>query len=376
MKILHISKYFPPKYGGIENQAKYICDYLYKKKINIEVLAFGKKTNVVLNKYKIFKVKPLFTILSQPISFNFFLIARKLIKRNQIIHFHYPNIIGLLICFLFCTNQKLIIHWHSDVISQKYLNKFFYLIEKSLFKRAVKIVFTSNVYARNFKYFNTYKKKISIISCGSKDLNKEFNSKKSYKKKFKILQKKFKNYKLIYSVGRLVHYKGFRYLIKSAKYLDDKTKIIIAGEGYLYKKLKKIIKDEKLEDKVHLIGKISFGLNLSYLKLCRIFCLPSITRNEAFGVAIIEAMSFSKPIISTKIKASGINWVNRHNNTGFVVPIKNPVKIATAIKLFFENQSLYKKMSLNSKKRYIKYFNLNIMNRNFYQLYKELYARK
>ena len=43
MKILHLTKYFPPIYGGIENQAKYICDYLYEKKIKTTVLAFGKK---------------------------------------------------------------------------------------------------------------------------------------------------------------------------------------------------------------------------------------------------------------------------------------------------------------------------------------------
>ena len=46
MKVLHISKFFPPNFGGIENQVKSICDYLYKKKIKVEVLAFGKKNYI------------------------------------------------------------------------------------------------------------------------------------------------------------------------------------------------------------------------------------------------------------------------------------------------------------------------------------------
>ena len=50
MKVLHISKFFPPNFGGIENQVKSICDYLYNKKIKVEVLAFGKKNYIVKKK--------------------------------------------------------------------------------------------------------------------------------------------------------------------------------------------------------------------------------------------------------------------------------------------------------------------------------------
>ena len=45
MKILQLTKYFPPTYGGIENQAKYICDYLYEKKIKTMFGFWKKKFN-------------------------------------------------------------------------------------------------------------------------------------------------------------------------------------------------------------------------------------------------------------------------------------------------------------------------------------------
>ena len=57
---------------AFENQAKYICDYLYEKKIKTTVLAFGKKNSIKSTKYKIFEVKPFFTILSQPFSIKYF----------------------------------------------------------------------------------------------------------------------------------------------------------------------------------------------------------------------------------------------------------------------------------------------------------------
>ena len=98
MKILQLTKYFPPTYGGIEiklNISVTIC----MKKIKTTVLAFGKKNSIKSTKYKIFEVKPFFTILSQPFSIKYFFLAKKIFNQNNIIHFHYPNIMGLLFVF-------------------------------------------------------------------------------------------------------------------------------------------------------------------------------------------------------------------------------------------------------------------------------------
>ena len=373
MKILHISKYFPPIYGGIENQAKYICDYLSKKKESVQVLAFGKKTGIRLNKYKIYEFKPFINLMSQPISLRFIFSAKKIIQNNDIIHFHYPNVIGLITCFLFATNKILYVHWHSDIVKQRYLNFFFLFVEKKILNNAKRIIFTSKIYANQFKYYNLYKHKIVTINCGTHDLSKDFNRDKVIKKKYLKLQNKYKKFNVIYSIGRLVKYKGFKYLIEASKDLDQNTRVIIAGDGKEFKSLSKIIRENKLEKKVFLLKKISHYDHLSYLKLCKVFCLPSIDRSEAFGIVLIEAMTFSKPIISTKIKDSGINWVNVDQITGFKVPIKNPKKLSFNLKKIIKDKNNYKKMSINSKKRYQKFFTSNLMNKSFYKLYKSDY---
>ncbi len=43
MKILYITKFFPPEYGGIETLSKNICDHFYYKAKKIDVIAFSKK---------------------------------------------------------------------------------------------------------------------------------------------------------------------------------------------------------------------------------------------------------------------------------------------------------------------------------------------
>lgn len=373
MKILHISKYFPPIYGGIENQAKYICDYLSKKKQSVQVLAFGKKTGIRLNKYKIYEFKPFINLMSQPISLRFIFSAKKIIQNNDIIHFHYPNVIGLITCFLFATNKILYVHWHSDIVKQRYLNFLFLLVEKKILNNAKRIIFTSKIYANQFKYYNLYKHKIVTINCGTHDLSKDFNRNKVIKKNYLKLQNKYKKFNIIYSIGRLVKYKGFKYLIEASKDLDQNTRVIIAGDGQEFKSLSKIILENNLEQKVFLLKKISHHDHLSYLKLCKVFCLPSIDRSEAFGIVLIEAMTFSKPIISTKIKGSGINWVNVDQITGFKVPIKDPKKLSFNLTKIIKDKNNYKKMSINSKKRYQKFFTSNLMNKNFYKLYKSDY---
>ena len=373
MKILHISKYFPPIYGGIENQAKYICDYLSKKKQSVQVLAFGKKTGIRLNKYKIYEFKPFINLMSQPISLRFIFSAKKIIQNNDIIHFHYPNVIGLITCFLFATNKILYVHWHSDIVKQRYLNFLFLLVEKKILNNAKRIIFTSKIYANQFKYYNLYKHKIVTINCGTHDLSKDFNRNKVIKKNYLKLQNKYKKFNIIYSIGRLVKYKGFKYLIEASKDLDQNTRVIIAGDGQEFKSLSKIILENNLEQKVFLLKKISHHDHLSYLKLCKVFCLPSIDRSEAFGIVLIEAMTFSKPIISTKIKGSGINWVNVDQITGFKVPIKDPKKLSFNLTKIIKDKNNYKKILINSKKRYQKFFTSNLMNKNFYKLYKSDY---
>lgn len=48
----------------------------------------------------------------------------------------------------------------------------------------------------------------------------------------------------------------------------------------------------------------------AYLSAMDIFCFPSITKNEAFGLALAEGMYYSKPAITFTIDGSGVNFVS------------------------------------------------------------------
>ncbi len=127
---------------------------------------------------------------------------------------------------------------------------------------------------------------------------------------------------------RHVPYKGLKHLIEASKLCDDKIHFIVAGKGELTEQLKEQAKNDK---KVEFIGKISDSEWRSYLCACDIFCFPSVTRNEAFGLALAEGMYYGKPVVTFTIPSSGVNYVNLDGVTGIECPNMDSKAYADAI---------------------------------------------
>ena len=190
--------------------------------------------------------------------------------------------------------------------------------------------------------------------------------------KVKAIKEKYQNKKIIFSLGRLIYYKGFEYLIEAAKYLDDSYVILIGGNGELKEKFEQRIEKEKLNTSVYLLGRIEDEDLGNYYKACDLFSLPSIAKSEAFGVVQIEAMSFGKPIVATKIEESGVDWVNEDGVSGINVPIKDSKAIADACKSILRDNTTYKQFSENSYERFQNLFLREKMGEKTIELYRTL----
>ena len=258
-------------------------------------------------------------------------------------------------------------HWHSDIIKQKSLLILYSPLQSWLLKRADKIVITTPTYLEESNTLKKYKNKITCIPIGidSQELSIDRNT-------LNVLKNKYQGNKIVFSLGRLVYYKGFEYLIDAARFLPNDIIILIAGIGELKEKLQDQIFNHNLQNKVKLLGKIPFEELGAYYELCDIFCLPSTERSEAFGVVQIEAMAFEKPIISTSIKGSGVDWVNLNNISGIIVPPKNSKKLAEAITELLTNENKYQQLSIGAKKRYEDVFTKDKMVDSFKSLYLEI----
>ncbi len=99
-------------------------------------------------------------------------------------------------------------------------------------------------------------------------------------------------------LGRLdIEHKGLDLLIEAWRKVCGSAKIplVIAGEGPARAGIEAAIAREKLGGLVRLIGRVEGPAKLEVLKRCRIFVMPS--RYETFGIAGLEAMAASKPVV-------------------------------------------------------------------------------
>lgn len=342
MKILQVSKYYFPFVGGVEQVAR-DCSNSLKDTNEVKVICFnhenGDKIDMVDN-VEVIRAGCFAKIASQSLSFSYYKNLKKVFKNfaPDLVIFHYPNPFAahyLLKELKKYPNCKLVIYWHLDIVKQKVLGKLFNGQTNRLIKRAVKIFATSPNYIEDSKYLSVNKCKCIVLSCC---VNEERLS--VYERDIKLsreIKDKYKGKTICFAVGRHVPYKGIEYLVRASKCLNDDFVFFIGGEGPLTESLKSLAKND---DKIIFLGKIKEEELKSHLLACDIFCFPSITKNEAFGIALAEAMYLGRPAITFTIPGSGVNYVSVNNVTGIEVENGNIEDYAQAIKFLANNNEL------------------------------------
>lgn len=93
--------------------------------------------------------------------------------------------------------------------------------------------------------------------------------------------------------------------IKCIVYLD--FRIYITGTGELTEKLHE---EARGDNKITFTGRIDDTELKALILASDMFCFPSISKNEAFGLALAEGMYYEKPAVTFTIPGSGVNYGN------------------------------------------------------------------
>ena len=270
---------------------------------------------------------------------------RKVCPSYDIVHVHHPDPMAALALALSGYKGKVVLHWHSDIQKQKYLLRLYRPLQDWLLRRADLIVGTSPVYLDESPFLKKVQQKTVCLPIGVPPILPEPEA-------VDKLRKQYGEKKIVFSLGRLVAYKGFTHLVEAARFLKDDYVILIGGTGALKQALSQQIKRLGLENKVVLLGRIPENELPTYFGACKVFCLPSVQKTEAFGIVQIEAMSCGKPVVATRIPQSGVPWVNKHGVSGLNVMPGNAGELARAIQDIADNESVYDKYSTAAKNRY------------------------
>lgn len=262
----------------------------------------------------------------------------------DIIHIHHPDPMAALALYMSGYRGRVILHWHSDILSRKLLLMMYLPLQKWLISRAETIIVTTPVYMESSPYLRKVRHKCIPIPIGVDPVIPDAALSASVRRKYPAGR-------LILSIGRLVHYKGYEYLIEAFKYLPEDYHLMIVGAGPLRGRLESLISEYGLSGRITLEGYIEDEDLPGYYGACDLFVMSSIIRTEAFGIVQIEAMSCGIPVISTDIPKSGVSWVNKSGESGLTVPVRDPAAIARAILDIFDEDS-YQRHSQGARMRY------------------------
>ncbi|WP_304343474.1 N-acetyl-alpha-D-glucosaminyl L-malate synthase BshA [Chryseobacterium koreense] len=135
-----------------------------------------------------------------------------------------------------------------------------------------------------------------------------------------------------------------------------KSKLIIIGEGPDMEKVNAFMEENPdLIGKIRLLGKVNDLYRI--LQLSDVFLLPS--EQESFGLAALEAMAASTPVISSN--AGGIPEVNIQGETGYLAEIGNVEAMSNYTIKLLGNEKLLAKMKHNAKEQALKFDLKNIL---------------
>lgn len=356
MRILHISKYYSPYIGGVEN----ICKYLVEGAVNHEtaVVCFNeacKDTVDVVNGHKVYRVATWVNVARQALSLSYFWVLRKAIRefKPDVIQFHWANPFpAAVLLTMIPKNVKLIIHWHMDIIKQKRIYPLIKPVETALLKRADMVCVTSPQYRDGSLPLQPFKDKVRIVQNSMDEDN--FILREGDKEKIEAIKAKYGNKPIVFFVGRHIQYKGLPHLIHAEKFVKSDCVFVIAGKGPLTEELKA----QCHSDRVHFVGRLSDEELKLYHYAASVFAFPSVTKNEAFGVALAEAMYCGTPAVTFTIPGSGVNWVSLNGETGIEVPNGDDEAYAKAIDDLVMNTDLNEKRGKAAHQRVVDNFTI------------------
>lgn len=372
MKILQIGKFFP-SLGGLEkvmydttiglSQKGHRCDIL------CTVLDNHSQGDIRLNEYaSILRVPFMMKVAATMIAPAMIFRLRKIQKEYDIIHVHHPDPMACLALYLSGFKGPVVVHWHSDILKQKQLLKLYRPLQNWMLRRAEAIIGTTPTYVQESPFLQDVQNKITVIPIGIDELRPN-------KEQVALLKEEYAGKKIIFALGRLVGYKGFEYLIKAARQLEDDCVILIGGKGPLQATLQALIEQEGVSDKVKLIGFVSDDELPNYFGASHLFCLSSIWKTEAFAIVQVEAMSCGTPVVATKIPESGVSWVNAAGVSGMNVEPEDAEALASAIKDILSDEQLYAQLARGARQHYETMFTKELMIKRCLNLYQTIMER-
>ena len=255
-------------------------------------------------------------------------------RQFDLVHLHFPDPMSHIASMMLPSRIPRVISWHADIVRQKAMRVFYAPFLKWAVQRAAAIVVATPSHVTSSPVLGPIASddRIKVVPYGF-DLSaflEDAPDKAAIASKYPGRR--------IFTAGRHVSYKGFDVLIKAVAKLPPDVVLLLAGSGPLTGQLRGLAQELGVGQRVHFLGFVPDKLLPAYYQACHVFCLPSVTPAEAFGIVQVEAMASGKPVVSTRLN-NGVDFVNEHGRTGLTVQPGDPVALVEALAELLNDES-------------------------------------
>ena len=375
MKILFLTKHYPPSEGGIERYGHTLCTELMRRQIHVEVVAASEEHSAsreeTVDDVKVYRLDYQLKVSSTPVTCGLVSLLPRLAPNFDLVHLNFPNPWTDLLYLTLSGRMKGVLTYHSDIFRRSgtfsgtllktYQPMIHYLLSK------VSAIIASSPNCVEFSPFlSRRRERCRVIPMPVDPTSLELPAETT----LEPVENEFGRFVLF--VGRLVYYKGVRHLVEAVARLSG-VNLVIVGRGPLEEELRAQVRGLEIDERVFFLGKISDErLRLLYHG-CQCFVLPSVAHAEGFGIVLAEAMSCGKPVISTEL-STGTSFANLDGVTGFVVAPGDVVTLASRISRLVEDGELQKRLGTQGRARVQGNFTKEIVVDRTIELYEDVLA--
>jgi rhamnosyl/mannosyltransferase len=367
IRVLHIYKSWSPEtFGGVEQFISSLCigGCAHGIESRVAYLGLGSRVSAVRHQgIAAYRFPRQWEIASTGLSLPFFFAYRRLAAWADIVHFHFPWPYADLVHQMSAVSTPFLVTYHLDITRQRALEKFYAPLRTWFLRSAKRIVATSENYLQSSPVLHGLRPSATVIPLGMEDVagGTGHPARMAYWRH--RLGRGF-----VLFLGVLRYYKGLHVLLEAAA--DIEAPIVIAGSGPCEQALKQQARASSLKH-VTFVGEVDALDKDALYRLSSIFVFPSHIRSEAFGLALLEASMYGKPSVSCEL-GTGTSFINRHEDTGLVVPPGNAEALSAAVNRLLSHRPERETFGKNARKRYLEHFTADAMIARYAQQYQDI----
>jgi glycosyltransferase involved in cell wall biosynthesis len=375
MRIAQVSPFFYPHIGGVESHVQTLSEKLVGNGHDVTVYTsnFGDlKEREIYRGVEVVRVKQTREIFYTPITPS----LKKEMKpeKYDVVHAHTPPPLSSYYTARAMKKSKTpyVVTYHCDlqlpgIIGSLATAAYKVTLGRYTFKQTQKIIVHTKTYGATSRIL--WKFDVSVIPSA---VNPEIYS-ENIDSQSVIARHGLEGKKLVLFVGRIVPHKGLDYLIYTAEFTPKNVSYLIVGRGDYLGSLRRKTREKGLEKRILFAGKVPSKKLPSYYAAADVFVLPSISRLEAFGLVVLEAMASAKPVIISNIP--GVTELITDGEEGLHVEPMDAKDLADKINQILDDDELRKRMGETGREKVYREYSWDKVASQIEKIYEEVVGK-